>query len=140
MMIPNSSGKIKVMFQENHQPDISIYINPNKSPFSDGFPMVFMFQESHQPAIAFCFSSDFSCSPCRASIACWSLSRLEIEIPPASDEYPLVVKHGNGETHFFMGKFSISTGSFSIVMLVITRGYLPEFIWWTTERISDFPC
>ena len=28
----------------NHQPDIYIYINPNKSPFSYGFPMVFMFQ------------------------------------------------------------------------------------------------
>ena len=40
--IPNWMENHPVIFQENHQSDIYIYINPNKSPFSHGFPMIFM--------------------------------------------------------------------------------------------------
>ena len=36
-----------------------IYINPNKSPFSYGFPMVFMFQTTHQPQIKQQFPQPF---------------------------------------------------------------------------------
>ena len=37
-------GKIIQWCSSHHQPEIYIYINPNKSPFSYGFPMIFMFQ------------------------------------------------------------------------------------------------
>ena len=44
MLFPIYYGNIQ-MFQTTNQISISyIYINPNKSPFSYGFPMIFMFQ------------------------------------------------------------------------------------------------
>ena len=46
----SSTNQVKSC-SSHHQPDIYIYINPNKSPFSCGFPMVFLWNVTKQQSV-----------------------------------------------------------------------------------------